>query len=119
MVINCLEVYDTAWTTVSFWCYNHPTIPGNWDIQGNSFNHTKSLITVKSASDSISPVDRYRAGVVDGDRFGIGINKEPHGGHAGHGGKDLSFTTVEPRGFESVQNILLEDGQVVLCWFTW
>ena len=95
MVIDSLEVYDTAWASISFGCDYHPTVPGDRVIQGNTFNNSQPLIRVKPASDSISPVNRYRTGIVDGDRFSAGINKETHGWHASHSGQGLSFTTIK------------------------
>ena len=95
MIIDCLEVNDTAWATISFGSDNHPTVPGDRVIKGDTFNNTQPLITVKAASDCISPVNRYRTCIVDGDGFGTWINKKTHWWHASHGRQGLSFTTIK------------------------
>ena len=119
MVIDWLEINYATGTTISFGCDYHPAGPGDWDIEGNTFNHTKALVTVKATFHRVFPMDRYWAGCMDCYRSDFSVHKQSHWWHIGHCWQGLSLTAIKGTASESVQYILFNAGKVGFCWSTW
>ena len=76
MVIHGLEVNNSPWATIVFWCNDHPTCPVHWVIEANLLYHTQPHITGQASFDILDPVDRDLTGLVDSNRLGIFSNME-------------------------------------------
>lgn len=113
-LVEGLEVHRAAGGTIMLCCNYHATSPCVWGIDRQGFNDTQGNITVNASLHVMEPMGRYLAGC--GYSFGCGLvlNKEAKWWRVPHQRHFLLLAAVECAGGVSVQDVLLEDGEVLI-----
>ena len=120
--IDRLEVDHPTGTSVTLRGDEHPGTPGDRGFDRHPLEDTQADILVQPCLDLGSPVDRDSCWCMDGDRFSFLVHEEAERGTVIHEGEGLMLAPVEGAGGVPVQDVLLQQGEVLLggrtgqCW---